>query len=204
MRRRRPLYALPPAAPVLREVAVAFPFVESPNVTRTNGRTIDVVVIHTMEIPERPDAAEICARWFASPASEVSAHYCVDADGVIQCVVETDIAWHARGGNTSSIGVELAGLAGQGSKDWEDAYSVAVLDRAARLVADICRRRRIPVRWLGSEDLVAGKRGIAGHVDVSQAYGRSDHWDPGPGFPRDGFLSRVRAAGRRPAAAPRV
>ncbi|MGI8973751.1 MAG: N-acetylmuramoyl-L-alanine amidase [Gaiella sp.] len=173
---------------------MAFPFVESPNITLSSRRTIDVVVIHTMEIPERPDAAEICARWFASPASQVSAHYCVDAASVIQCVAEKDIAWHARGGNTASIGVELAGLAGQGSRDWEDVYSTAVLDRAARLVADICRRRRVPIRWLDPDELVEGRRGITGHVDVSQAFARSDHWDPGPGFPHEGFLARVRAA----------
>ena len=72
------------------------PFVESPNVTPTDGRVIDVVVIHTMEIAEHGGAAETCARWFASPASQVSAHYCVDASEVIQCVREQDIAWHAR------------------------------------------------------------------------------------------------------------
>ena len=96
-----------------REGGVAYPFVESPNVTPATARRFDVVVMHTMEIAERKDAAEICARWFASPVSKVSAHYCVDADTVIQCVREKDIAWHARGGNTNSIGVELAGFARQ-------------------------------------------------------------------------------------------
>jgi N-acetyl-anhydromuramyl-L-alanine amidase AmpD len=173
---------------------VAYPFVESPNVTPTTGRAIDVVVMHTMEIAERKDAAEICARWFRSPVSKVSAHYCVDVDGVIQCVREKDIAWHARGGNTSSIGVELAGFARQTPEDWSDTYSTAVVRRAATLVADVCRRERIPVRWLTAGDLVAGRRGITGHAEVSRAYRKSDHWDPGPGFPVEGFLARVRAA----------
>jgi N-acetyl-anhydromuramyl-L-alanine amidase AmpD len=173
---------------------VAYPFVKSPNVTPTTGRAIDVVVIHTMEIAERNDAAEICARWFRSTASQVSAHYCVDVDTVIQCVREQDIAWHARGGNAASIGVELAGFARQTARDWRDAYSNAVLRRAATLVADVCRRRRIPVRWLVAGDLLAGRRGITGHVEVSIAYGRSDHWDPGPGFPVERFLSLVRSA----------
>jgi N-acetyl-anhydromuramyl-L-alanine amidase AmpD len=92
---------------------VAFPFVESPYVTRATGRAIDVIVMHTMEIAERPDAAAICARWFRSRVSGVSAHYCVDAQTVIQCVREKDVGWHARGGNTDSIGVELAGFARQ-------------------------------------------------------------------------------------------
>ena len=154
-----------------------YPFVESPNVTRASGRSIDVVVIHTMEISERADAAEICARWFQSPVSEVSAHYCVDADSVVQCVREKDVAWHARGGNTNSIGVELAGFASQTTRDWRDSYSAAVLERAAALVAG---------------DLVAGRRGLTGHVEVSRAFGKSDHWDPGDGFPVESFVDRVR------------
>jgi len=173
---------------------VPYPFVESPNKTTATGRSIDVVVMHTMEIAERPDAALICARWFAAPVSKVSAHYCVDAKRVICCVREKDVAWHARGGNADSIGVELAGFAHQTSKDWADAYSSAVLARAATLVADVCRRRRIPVRWLVAGDLVAGRRGITGHSEVSAAYGRSDHWDPGSGFPVERFLDRVRRA----------
>ncbi len=173
---------------------MAYPFVESPNMTPATGRAIGVVVIHTMEISERPDAAEICARWFKTPVSCVSAHYCVDADSVIQCVREKDIAWHARGGNTNSIGVELAGFASQTRRDWGDPYSAAVLERAAGLVAQVCRRRRVPVRWLVAEDLVAGRRGLTGHSEVSDAFKQSDHWDPGDGFPVEAFVDQVRAA----------
>lgn len=175
---------------------MAYPFVESPNFTAVTARKIGVVVIHTMEIRERMDAAEICARWFASRVSRVSAHYVVDADTILQCVDERNIAWHARGGNTGSIGVELAGFARQTSADWADPYSTAVLGRAAVLVADVCRRRRIPVRWLEADDLLAGRGGITGHADVSRAFHKSDHWDPGPGFPVERFLGLVRAARR--------
>jgi N-acetyl-anhydromuramyl-L-alanine amidase AmpD len=173
-------------------MTVAYPFVESPNTTRAKGRPIDVVVLHTMEISERPDAARICARWFAAPASQESAHYCIDARVVVQCVREKDIAWHARGGNAASIGIELAGFAVRSQRDWHDDYSRAVLERAAELVADVCRRRRIPVRWLVATDLLAGRRGITGHVEVSRAYGKGDRWDPGDGFPVEAFLDRVR------------
>jgi hypothetical protein len=61
-------------------------------------------------------------------------------------------------------------------------------------VADVCGRRRIPVRWLSPDDLLAGRRGITGHAEVSKAYRKSDHWDPGPGFPVQSFLDRVRRA----------
>ena len=173
---------------------MAYPFVESPNATETPGRAIDLVVMHTMEIRERAGAAAICARWFASPVSKVSAHYCVDALEIVQCVREKDVAWHARGANMHSIGVELAGFAAQSERDWADDYSTSVLTRASRLVADLCLRWRIPPRWLVAGDLLAGRRGITGHSEVSRAYGKSDHWDPGPGFPVASFLDRVRRA----------
>ncbi len=175
---------------------MAYPSIPSPNVTRTKGRVIDVVVVHTMEAAERMDTAEAVARWFARPDVEVSAHYCVDADSVVQCVREQDIAWHARGGNDRSIGIELAGYAGQGPKEWDDDYSWAVLERAASLAAEVCRRHEIPVRRLRAADLVAGSRGLTGHVDVSEAFGRSTHWDPGPAFPWRRFVRLTRLAAR--------
>lgn len=175
---------------------MAYPFVESPNRTRTEGRTVDLVVIHTMEVAETRGAAEAVARWFASPEAAVAAHYCVDSDSVVQCVREQDVAWHARGGNERSIGIELAGRAGQGAAGWEDEYSGAVLVRAARLTAGICARHSLPLRWLQAADLRAGRRGLTGHGEVSRAFGRSDHWDPGPWFPVARFLALVR--GRLP------
>lgn len=171
-----------------------YPFIESPNVTRTDGRVVDVVVLHTMEIAERAGAAEAVARWFQRPETELSAHYCVDADEVVQCVREQDVAWHARGGNERSIGVELAGRAGQGAGDWTDAYSRAVLERAAALVAEVCARHKIPVRRVRAAGLRQGRRGVTGHADVGAAFRRSDHWDPGPAFPWPRFLALARNA----------
>jgi len=171
---------------------VPYDFIESPHRTSVENRAISVVVIHTMELGERDGTAEACAAWFASPVSEVSAHYCVDADVTIQCVREADIAWHARGGNANSIGIELAGYAGQQARDWNDGYSQAVLERAASLTAEVCARYRIPVRRVRADGLVAGRRGVTGHSDVSVAFHKSDHWDPGPAFPWNGFLRRAR------------
>lgn len=171
-----------------------YPLVLSPHRTRAPARAITTVVIHTMEIPERSGAARRCAAWFASEVSEVSAHYCVDADEIVQCVDEADIAWHARGGNTASIGVELAGYARQTAAEWADATSAAVLARAAELVAQVCARHAVPVRRVRASGLLRGVHGVTGHADVSVAFRKSDHWDPGPAFPWAAFLRRVRDA----------
>ncbi|MEJ7793887.1 MAG: N-acetylmuramoyl-L-alanine amidase [Gaiellaceae bacterium] len=171
---------------------MAYPFLPSPHVTRTGGRRIDLLVLHTMELDERDDAALSCARWFQNPRSRLSAHYCVDADSVVQCVRDEDVAWHAPGANHDGLGIELAGRANQSRREWADAYSTEVLARTAALAAELCRRHSIPPTWLWPSDLRAGRRGIAAHASVSEAFGRSDHRDPGNGFPVERYLMLLR------------
>ena len=172
------------------------PITQIPSPNKRVGRTrkVRVVVVHTMESPERATTAEDVARnWFAKTAARTSAHYCVDADSIVQCVSEADTAWAAPGANADGIQIELAGRAGQGATGWADPYSVAELDLAARLVADICTRHNIPIRKLTREQLAAGERGIIGHVDASAVYRLSDHTDPGPDFPWDQVIAKARA-----------
>jgi N-acetyl-anhydromuramyl-L-alanine amidase AmpD len=171
------------------------PLVQARNFTRGRSNKIDVLVIHTMESPEKPDTAESVANWFAgSTAPQASAHYCIDSDSVVQCVRDEDVAWHAPGANHNGLGFEHAGRAAQTESDWNDAYSQALLERSAQLVAAKAVEHHIPAVWLRPADLRAGKRGITGHVDVSNAFKRSDHSDPGTAFPIQAYLALVRAA----------
>ena len=170
-----------------------YPFVESPHITRTGGRQIDLIVIHTMEMDEKGETAENCAQWFRNPGANVSAHYCVDANSIVQCVRDQDVGWHAPGANHDGIGIEHAGRAKQTGREWSDAYSTAMLERSAALVGDLCKKYKIPVTWLYAADLKAGKRGITTHDAVSKAFKRGSHWDPGQGFPIERYLALVRA-----------
>ena len=68
-----------------------------------------------------------------------------------------------------------------------------MLERSATLVADLCRKHKLPVTWLYAADLRAGKRGITTHKAVSDAFKRGSHWDPGVGFPVERYLALVRA-----------
>lgn len=161
-----------------------------------NGKKVEVIVIHTMEAPITKATAENVASWFGGPqAPRASAHYCVDLDSVVQCVREEHTAWHAPGANSNGIGIELAGRAAMKAADWEKPDALSTLRFAAVLCAEIAARYDIPIVKLTKEQLKAGNvKGFAGHVDVSKAFGKSDHWDPGPDFPWGAFLGMVKGA----------
>lgn len=174
------------------------PFVQARHYTPASGRPIQVIVIHDMEYPERPGGAEWCANFFAGPgAPQASAHYCVDNNSVVQCVKDKDVAWAAPGNNHNGIQIEHAGFAAQSRKEWLDAYSTAELKRSAQLVARLCKKYKIPVRRLRAADLRDLKPGITGHADVTLAWKRSSHTDPGPNFPWTQYLTWVDEAGAR-------
>lgn len=169
-----------------------YPFIEARNYTRSSGRKVDLLVIHDAEFPERLDGAEAVARYFASTTRDASAHYCVDADSIVQCVHERDVAWAAPGANHNGIQVELTGYARQTRAEWLDAYGKEMLRRFAVLAADIMTRHNLPLRFLDSAALIDGRRGLTTHVAVSNAWHRSTHTDPGPGFPQDYLADLIR------------
>jgi N-acetyl-anhydromuramyl-L-alanine amidase AmpD len=158
------------------------------------GQRIDLIVIHTMEAPEKPGTARAVAHWFAGPdAPEASAHYCIDADETIQCVPEDVVAWAAPGANRRGIHLEHAGYASQTPAAWDDDYSRRVLARSAELAADIAARHQIPIVWLTLDQLAAGARGFCGHMDITSALnGGKGHTDPGAAFPVERYLELVR------------
>lgn len=151
----------------------------------------NLIVVHTMESPEKTGAARGSATWHASGNTIGSAHVHVDDKETIRGVPDDQRANGAAGANSQGLHVEIAGQAGQSAADWHDAFSQAALERAAHVVAAWCVRFSIPAKKVESADIRSGKSGITGHVNVSEAYGQSTHWDPGPNFPWDEFLARV-------------
>ena len=117
-----------------------------------------LIIIHCAQTGETRTSAENTANWFATmpdSAKPTSAHYCVDADSIVQCVPERHIAYHARGGdaNLCAIGIELAGTASQTREQWLDDYGLRMFDRCRQLLADISVRNGIPLTLVTCDEL---------------------------------------------------
>lgn len=153
---------------------------------------IRAVIIHDMEAPEGPLTAENVANYFATTSTVASAHINVDNNSAVRSVPDADTAFAAPGANADGLQLEIAGYMRQTRAQWLDDYSKAALGQAARVVADWCRTYNIPPVRLTRAELKAGSKGISCHVDVSAVYKRSDHTDPGSGFPWDYLLAEVR------------
>jgi N-acetyl-anhydromuramyl-L-alanine amidase AmpD len=171
---------------------MSYPFYQAANYTKgRQGNVPNLIVIHTMESPESVGAAKQVANWFAGKtAPQASAHYMVDNDLIVQSVQEADTAWAVDDWhyNTVSISIEHAGSAKQTAQQWQDPYS------QAELAADIAKRWHIPAVKLSPEDILSGKSGFCGHVDITVAKKiAGGHTDPGSNFPWTQYLKLVGA-----------
>ncbi|HET8939209.1 MAG TPA: peptidoglycan recognition family protein [Polyangiales bacterium] len=128
-----------------------------------------------------------------------SAHAFVDTGAIVQCVPWECEAWHCgRTGNRYGEGIELCGRADQTLEQWLDAKSLPMLALAARLVRWRCDANKLPLKWLTAPELQSFQRGITSHAEVSRAFRESSHWDPGPHFPIEAFVSAVQLVQRDP------
>jgi N-acetylmuramoyl-L-alanine amidase CwlA len=101
------------------------------------------------------------------------------------------VAYHC-GYNQDSIGIEMCDMPSDAKKRWDDKSHRDMEALTADLVARLCLAYGIPVRYVNAADLRKGKKGITTHAEMSQAYHKSTHWDPGA-WRRVRFMSRVRA-----------
>jgi hypothetical protein len=150
------------------------------------------IVVHDMEAPEDATRAESTALYFASGSGgrNVSAHYCVDDDSVIQCVRLADSAWTVgnRPGNNRGINWEFSGFARQTREQWLDAFGLAMFHQAAPYIRADATKFKIPLKRCSVADLKVFRPGITSHNDLRLAFGGTTHTDPGPNFPWDVFM----------------
>ena len=79
---------------------------QSPNRSHRNGVKIDTIVLHCTEEPLNGTIAD-----FMNPGGrQVSAHYVIDRNGdIFQMVPDSEAAWHCKGANANTIGIEHVG-----------------------------------------------------------------------------------------------
>jgi hypothetical protein len=118
-------------------------------------------------------------------------HYVVDANSIIPLCREEQEPYAQGGANDALISVCVTGKAGQTPEQWADELSHPALLNMALITARIVVAYGIPITHLLGPGLVAGHRGICGHVDVRDAYHKTTHTDPGPHFPWPMMLDLV-------------
>lgn len=157
------------------------------------NKPIQRIVVHSTVSPCVEGGARSIADYFKSKSAGGSAHYVVDPGEVVQVTYDSVIAWHAPP-NPHSIGIEMCdmpALGVVGMRRWKDDEHKRMLVRTARLTAQLCLAYDVPARRLSVTGLRAGRHGICGHVDVSEAWHESTHWDPGA-FPWAAFIRLVK------------
>ncbi len=137
----------------------------SPNFgERRGGQRVSLVVLHYTAMAT---CAEALGR-LCDPATEVSAHHLIDADGTLLSLVdESARAWHAGAGswagqgdvNSRSIGIELANPGDQ-------PFAAPQMAALERLLTDILHRHDLP------------PQAVIAHSDMAPAR----KGDPGPRF----------------------
>jgi N-acetylmuramoyl-L-alanine amidase len=145
-------------------------FLPSPNFGERRGYGgANCLILHYTGMP----TGEAALKALTDRAAEVSAHYLIWEDGLIdQLVAERDRAWHAGRGswkgetdlNSASIGIEIVNPGHEGGSP---PFPDCQIEATIALVRDIAARWSIPPER------------ILAHSDIAPARKR----DPGEGFP---------------------
>lgn len=149
------------------------------------------IVIHNTSNP-RDASAQDEATYAKRREDGTSSHFYADHIGIIQSL---DTDWRAqhvgsKQGNDHGISYEITGKNSY-SRDWWLTH--VNWDLLTRSIAAACRNHRIEPQVLDIIQIKAGTvTGIITHDQARQAWGGTDHTDPGPGFPMDHLIALVR------------
>jgi N-acetylmuramoyl-L-alanine amidase len=181
-----------------RIAAPAPPYVGPPKWSGgATNKPIKRVVIHCTAgaEPGVAGAARNTATYSKITTRPSSWHYCRDSREAVQLTYDSVVAFHC-GVNKNSIGYELCcSLEDEGRGHWGRDDHQTMLAEAAKDVARLCLAYGVPIRRIKAPGLLAGRKGICGHVDIRTAFPwATSHWDPGPHFVWDQFMAMVKVA----------
>lgn len=150
---------------------------------------IKIICIHvTVNSPGTP-----CENVAQYQIDSESGSYHELTDSNARTLIENTDDWQtwSSGNYGNNIGLHRSFvMRGTESRDEWLRYD-AMLRAGAQRDAAWCRKYGIPAVKLSAADLRAGKKGFCGHLETGQAWGGTDHVDPGAGFPWDYYLKLV-------------
>jgi hypothetical protein len=150
---------------------------------------IRYIVLHSTE--SAADSAKEIAQYFTTAGAGGSAHLVIDTTSCYRCLDDNEIPWGAPPLNTNGYHIEHCGYASWSAAEWAK-VKTTTLARSAYKAALRCKAHHIPARVLTDKQLEAGSMtGIVTHAQVSRVFHRSDHTDPGSGFPLAWYVNRV-------------
>ena len=198
---------------------MTYPFIPAYHYSAGHNLPLSRIVIHGTVSATRPGGAREVATYFQSPNSGGSTQYIVDPGEIIQAAADDTICWHAPP-NINSLGVEFCDWVnwaqgngktvadldsfwtGKTQADFDARWSLPAWDQMLRLGAGLVHalavEYSVPITRISVADLLAGRHGLCGHVDVSQAWHQTDHSDPGLSFPWATFIDYILAIGLPP------
>ncbi|HET8898695.1 MAG TPA: N-acetylmuramoyl-L-alanine amidase [Rhodanobacteraceae bacterium] len=147
---------------------------------------IDLVVMHSTELPDLATAREYGERLLHPSGTGNSGHYYIDRGGAVACFVEpARVAHHVRGYNPRSIGIELVNLGryplwlDSRHQQQDEPFPEVQIHALLGLIAWL--RSQLPsLRWIaGHEDLDRERVPASDAPDITVFRKR----DPGPMFP---------------------
>ena len=135
--------------------------------------------------------AEAEASYAKRRTDDVSSHYYVDNNSIVQSLDTKLKAWHAGSsqGNTYAIAYEITGTNDKSENWWMENVD---WDLLARQIATDMKQWNIKNKHLTIAEMQHGSgTGIVTHDDMRRAWGGTTHTDPGPKFPMTYLISKV-------------
>jgi N-acetyl-anhydromuramyl-L-alanine amidase AmpD len=148
------------------------------------------IVLHATGGPDcdasrsfRGGTLEGIVQHFLRNRSRISIHYVIGRDGrVVAMVPESQIAWHVRGHNQDSIGIELVN-----DGDGIDQYTDPQIDSLIELLRGLLERHGLGVDAVKTHDELDDSTIVCNGVVIKRKQ------DPGRAFPREWVIARVAA-----------
>ena len=123
---------------------------------------IQGIVVHTAEGGRN---ANIIAKYLAKNPRPASAHVVIDNKNTVDLLPDDHTAFHSRGSDSKSLGLQIAYHASDWGKDPE--YEKACMELSAKWCAEKAKLHDIPLRKVTKNEWDAGVRGfISGFEDI--------------------------------------